>query len=174
MTSFYFIRHGAAENSEANTKIYQNWGANMVPLSDEGVDQIKNIAKNIRLRKSEIIITSPFGRALHTAGILSKALNIDFKVETDLHEWLPDINYKYLTDDKMMEALKEYLKNNGLKPSKSKYNYETIIDIKKRIESVLEKYRNYKKVIVVTHGVVIQAFLGISYPNNGEINLFKM
>ena len=36
MTTFYFIRHGQADFSEANTKIYKENGFNMFTLSEEG------------------------------------------------------------------------------------------------------------------------------------------
>ena len=43
-------------------------------------------------------------------------------------------------------------------------NFEEKNEIIKRVKSVLEKYNNYKKVIVVTHGMVINALTGISKP----------
>ena len=84
MAKFYFVRHGEANMEEAYTKIYQDWGFNMLTLSDKGIKQIKKTAKDERLKEGEIIVSSPFSRALHTASILSKELGIDLKVETEL------------------------------------------------------------------------------------------
>ena len=80
MAKFYFVRHGEADVSDANKKIYQDWGFNMLTLSEKGIAQIKNSAKDERLKGADIIITSPCGRALHTAAILSKELGVDIKV----------------------------------------------------------------------------------------------
>ena len=46
--------------------------------------------------------------------------------------------------------------NNGIK-SNDKFNYETYEELKKRIELALIKYTNYKKVIVVSHGIAISS-----------------
>lgn len=37
-----------------------------------------------------MILSSPYTRALQTAAILSRELNIDLQVEFDLREWQPD------------------------------------------------------------------------------------
>ena len=50
MTKFYFIRHGETDFTLADTKIYKNWGFNMLPLSNKGVEQIKATAKDKRLK----------------------------------------------------------------------------------------------------------------------------
>lgn len=83
---FYFIRHGSTDYSERNTKIYQDFGVNLAPLSPEGVQQIKASAKDSRLQGADIILSSPYTRALQTAAILSRELCADIIVETDLHE----------------------------------------------------------------------------------------
>ncbi len=91
MTTFYFIRHGKTDFSEANSKIYRGQGFNMLTLSDDGINQIIETAKAPELKNAKLIVTSPFGRALHSAAILSEKLQLDIKVETDLHEWQADI-----------------------------------------------------------------------------------
>lgn len=87
MTTFYFIRHGQMDTSMDGVKFYKGFSYNMMTLSEKGMDQIKKTSKDERLAKAELIIASPFGRTMHSAAILSKELNIDMKVETDLHEW---------------------------------------------------------------------------------------
>ena len=169
MTKYFFIRHGDNTFVEANTKIYQNWGFNMLPLSTKGIEQIKATAKDERLKKAQIIITSPYGRALHSAAIISKELGIDLIVETDLHEWVANADYNYISDEEASNSLKEFYKYNGEKNNNSKYNYETVDDVKNRINSVLEKYKNYDEVIVVCHSLVMKCFLGISEVANAQI-----
>ena len=169
MTKFFFIRHGEPDYTEANTRIYQNWGLNMLTLSDKGIKQIKNTAEDPRLRNAQLIVTSPFGRALHTAAILSRKLNTDIAVETDLHEWMVDAEYRYLSDSEAAESFKEFCEHEGIRNDECRYNWETAERIVTRITSVLNKYRNYDEVIIVCHGVLMQYFLGIEYPDNGQI-----
>ena len=55
----------------------------MAPLTDEGVQQAELASKNEILKGSDLIVLSPYTRALQTASIISK-------VEIDLHEFIPD------------------------------------------------------------------------------------
>ena len=90
MATFYFIRHGQMDTSMAEKKFYKGFAYNMMTLSEKGIEQIHETAKDNRLQNAELIITSPYGRAIHSAAILSKDINIEMRVETDLHEWLAD------------------------------------------------------------------------------------
>ena len=169
MAKYYFVRHGEANIEEQNKKIYKDRGQDMITLSKKGIEQIKESSKDKRLENAQIIITSPFGRALHTASILSKELGIDIVVETDLHEWQPDNNYEFLSNEDAMNSFMEFVENHGVIKNKRKYNWESVDEITERIKSVLNKYKNYDSVIVVCHGVVMQCFLGIDNPKNGQI-----
>lgn len=94
MTKFYFIRHGKADFSEIDHKIYQGIGHNAITLSHTGVCEIKKTSRDDRLKDADVIITSPFGRTMHSAAILSKELGVDIAVETDLHEWQASKNFE--------------------------------------------------------------------------------
>lgn len=72
----------------------------MMTLSEKEIYQIHETAKDKRLSDAEFIIASPFGRTMHSAAILSKDLNIEMRVETDLHEWMADgVSYEFLPDN---------------------------------------------------------------------------
>ena len=175
MTEFYFIRHGDADYSEKGSKIYKNQGAFMCTLSQKGIEQAKQAANAECLQDAELIITSPFGRALHTAGILSKELQLDFVVETDLHEWLADaINYEYLDKQTSDQYYAEFRANKGNFPEREIRPYETAQSMKARVFPVLEKYKTYKKVIVVCHGTLMEFCLNIPHPDNCQIHKIKL
>jgi len=174
MTTFYFVRHGLMDDKEMNTKIYQGLGINALTLSNEGIEQIKKTALDERLKGADIIITSPYGRALHSAAILSKELNIDLKIETNLHEWVSDRDYKYLPFEEEMKSLQEFIEKSGKRDGTCKYNWEDLEGLCKRVSSVIEKYKGLDKVIVVTHGLVMNCFLGVGDLDNGQIEEFVM
>ena len=67
---FYFIKHGKSDYSKRNTKIYQGFGVNLSPMSELGVKQIKEISHDERLKSADLILSSPYTRALQTAAIL--------------------------------------------------------------------------------------------------------
>lgn len=114
MTTFYFIRHGQMDTSMAGKKFYKGFSYNMMTLSEKGIHQIHETAKDKRLSDVDLIIASPFGRTMHSAAILSKDLNIEMRVETDLHEWLADgVSYEFLPENVAEQAYKCLTENKG-------------------------------------------------------------
>ncbi len=175
MTEFYFIRHGKADFSEMGRKFYKNEGAFMCTLSEEGIEQAKAAAKDDRLKGADIILTSPFGRALHTAAILSKELGVDIKVETDLHEWFADVwEYSYLDDETACRNYDEFKACRGKFPEGENKQWESADMIRERVLKTLDKYKGYKKVIVVCHGILMEYFLNIEHPSNCDIVKYKI
>ena len=141
----------------------------MQPLSKKGMEQIKEAAKDERIQNAQIIVSSPYGRTMHTASILAKELRLDVVVESELHEWVADEEYNYLSDEDAMNSFEEFSKNRGIKNENRRYAWETADSIAKRTKAVLEKYKDYDEVIIVCHGTVMQYFLGIDHPENGQI-----
>ena len=165
---FYLVRHGQADYSEHNQKIYQGAGVNLAPLSKDGVEEIEYTAHDDRLQGADLIISSPYTRALETAAILSRVTGTPITVETDLHEWLPDKHYAPDDDEKTYKAYTEYASLQGKYPQGEERDWEEAAAVKARIEGVLERYKHLGKVIVVTHGMAIHATTGVM-PANGEI-----
>ena len=166
---FYLVRHGQTNYSMRNYKIYQGFGVNLAPLSETGVQQICETAKDIRLKGTELILSSPYTRALQTAAILSKELGAPIVVETDLHEWLADKAYTYLDDETAEKNYQEYTRQNGCCQGGTEPVWESAEMMRERVMAVLNKYRNYHKVVVACHGMMMQALTGGKHPNNGEI-----
>lgn len=171
---FYLVRHGEPDYSERNTKIYQGFGVNLSPLTRLGIEQIKESAKDPRLTHADIILSSPYTRALQTAAILSKELGIDIIVETDLHEWVANKNYIYDSDKQAQLNFREYVQNKGNYPQNEEKSWETAVMMKERFLRVLEKYKSYEKVIVTCHGTIIQAVTGSYKPKHGEIMEYRL
>ena len=48
------------------------------------------IAVDARLKTAELIVSSPYTRALQTAAIISRETGLKICIEVDLHEWEPD------------------------------------------------------------------------------------
>ena len=166
---FYLVRHGEPDYSERNEKIYRGFGANMCPLSSKGREQIITTAKDKRLQGADIILSSPYTRTLQTAAILSKELQIDIIVETDLHEWVANKNYIYEEDEIAVKNYNEYIQNKGIYPNGVDKDWESNEIMKIRFFQVLEKYKQYDKVIVASHGTLMSAVTGLDRPAHGEI-----
>lgn len=166
---FYLVRHGETEYKEKDTKIYQGFGVNFASLSAKGRHTIENTAKDARLCGANIILSSPYTRALQTAAILSKELQVDIIIETDLHEWLANKHYRYETDEQAERNYEEFVQYGGMYPDGEEKNWEDTERLRQRLFGVLDKYKHYDKVIVVCHGMLIQAVCNGYHPRNGEI-----
>lgn len=166
---FFFVRHGQADNSTRNSKIYKGFGTELAPLTAEGIAQIKKTAKHLSLIGTDLILSSPYTRAVQTAAILSRELGAEVVVETDLHEWLPEKHYQWLNDAEAEENAIDYITNRGKYPEGEDRPWESAEAMKQRILAVLEKYKAYEKVIVVGHGMMIQAVTNTRHVENGEI-----
>lgn len=173
MAIFYLIRHGKTDYSEQNQKIYQGFGVHLSPLDAEGVQEIQQTAKDKRLCGASIILSSPYTRAVQTAAILSKALQIDIAIETDLHEWLANKNYVYEDDERAEAHYREFVQFRGVYPADQACQWEDVRTIRNRVLPVLARYRHYSKVIVACHGMLIQSLCNGYHPKNGEIVPFE-
>lgn len=166
---FYFVRHGAADDTEMGSKFYRGIDMYLCKLSEEGVLQIENAAKDERLQGADIIICSPYTRAVHSAAILSKALGAPIAIENDLHEWCADKNFAQKSDEEAINALKEFITNRGEYPAGEERDWETASGIRTRVLNVLRRYSSYRRVIVIGHGLVILSLTGEEIPNGGVI-----
>ena len=174
MAVFYFIRHGQTDFSLKNTRFYRGWGFNLLTLSELGRQQIKAAARDDRLKAAQLIISSPLGRALHSAAILSKELGLDIRVETDLHEWAADtVDYAWLPDNEAERRYQELTDNRGRHPDGQTPAWESTEQMKARVFAVLDQYKNHRCVIVVCHGTLMQYVLDIPHPENGQIAKLK-
>ena len=107
---------------------------------------------------SEIIVSSPYTRALQTAAIISKNRQLNIKVELDLHEWMPDLSFQYSSHKEASKARELCFKYKGVRPDDAEIMFENLDDVFNRAKKALLRYSEYKKIIVVTHGLVIRRF----------------
>ena len=110
---------------------------------------------------------------VQSAAILSKELGLEIRIETDLHEWVANDLYIYEDDHTAEKAYEEYVKNKGIHPD-SGCRWEDAATIRRRVLPVLQKYADVPKVIVIGHGMMIEAVTGVPHPNFGEIVPFSL
>ncbi len=148
------VRHAEPRYDEVDSRGYFGMGHELGRLTEQGVKQAELRSYDERFIGAELIVASPYTRALQTAAIISRMTNIPLVVENDIHEWMPDMTQKFDVDD-FSELYKEYIRQKGVKSGETKYPWETYAQLKKRVDQVLSKYKTYKKIIVVSHGIAI-------------------
>jgi broad specificity phosphatase PhoE len=159
MTDFFLIRHGETDWT-LNEKYELKGASRDLPcLTKNGVREAKEISKDARLEKAEIIISSPYTRALQTAAIISKNINLDIIVEFDLREWQPDLNFGIENLHDLKNAVEDYQENDGIYPVGASKKWESKELLSKRANNVLKKYFDYSYVVVVTHEQLIKTWI---------------
>lgn len=80
--AFWFLRHGeTAWNADGLAQ-----GNVDVPLNDRGVAQAREAAAVLLGQGVRSVVSSPLGRARHTAGIVADALGLSVETEAELRE----------------------------------------------------------------------------------------
>ncbi|QSX06746.1 histidine phosphatase family protein [Sedimentibacter sp. zth1] len=169
MALFYLIRHGQPDYSGCDERKYKGHGRDLAPLSEKGIEQVIETSKDARLKDAQLIVCSPYTRAMQTASIISKQLSIDIKVEMDLHEWMPDLTFTYDNLDECLELTNDYNKCHGEYPKDEEKRWESLSHLRNRVRAVADKYASYDKVIIVGHGMALKTLTYIEHMTPAEI-----
>ena len=159
MQRIVFIRHSEPDYSFVTERKYQGHGLDLAQLTENGIQIAENASCDSRLNNAEIIVSSPYTRALQTAAIISKNRQLDIKIELGLHEWMPDLSFQYSSKAEASQADKLCLEYNGVCPDDSEIRFENFENVFNRAKNALLRYDKYKKIIVVTHQIVIRRFV---------------
>lgn len=159
MQKIVFMRHSEPDYSFVEEKKYIGHGIDLAQLTENGIQIAEHASFDSRLDHAEIIVSSPYTRALQTATIISKNRQLNIKVELDLHEWLPDLSFQYSSKAEATKARKLCMEYKGVCLADSEIKFENLKNVFNRAKNVLLRYSRYKKIIVVTHGIVIRRFV---------------
>ncbi len=157
MTEFYLVRHGEPDWELAVSKAANIAQHDFAPLTEKGIHQAESAAENPLITRAEIIISSPYTRALQTAAIISRRNDIPLIVEYDLHERLPDTSATAADVNEILELCRDYERCGGVWPEGERKRWEPRHILKERISTVIKKYLSYSRVIVVCHEMVIRS-----------------
>lgn len=158
MTKITIVRHGETEWN----RTMQLQGHTDSPLTKTGILQAEQLAESIKKRPFDILISSDLGRALQTAKIINKHLNLNIELNSGLRERAFGI-MEGLTRKEIEYRFKDTFK--AYANRKSDYNIqngESLIAFSERVintvNEIAEKYRN-KKLLIVAHGGVLDCII---------------
>ncbi|MFO7637208.1 MAG: histidine phosphatase family protein, partial [Clostridia bacterium] len=143
MSTFYFIRHGQQDHDVIKDMHFTGYGLELVPLTPLGETQAGDCAGDFRLHDCEIILTSPYTRALQTAAILSRRLGKDLRVEVDLREHELDMAGRVESLEELRSIAPQHQREVHGGNEDGDHTRETYESLKARVTAVLEKYRGY-------------------------------
>ena len=159
-----FIRHGEPDRSGVAERGYMGQGYELAPLSHTGEEQARAAADSPLLSGCELIVSSPYTRALQTAAIISRKTDIPLTGELDLHELIPEKEFRNTGEAMFNELFSDMIRNKGEYPPGETRSWETMTQIIARTQPVLNSYvdKGYGKIAVVAHGGVMRRYVGIA------------
>ena len=159
----YLVRHGLDDEAYIG-------GHSDIDLTIEGIRQAHNIgiwlkANNINVDK---IYTSDIKRAVTTSQIIGKILNLDIIKTNELRE----LDKGLLTGLKKEVAMNKYPEYININTIERRYpNGESMLDLYKRIKSLLKNIDKYDNSLLVTHrGVINMVYVLL---NNDKLTMDK-
>lgn len=157
-----FIRHGQPDYRPVDQRGFIGLGRELAPLSPLGIRQAEQAALDPRLAGAQLILASPYTRALQTAAIVSRHTGLPLQVETDLHELIPDQTFQLKGMEENHNFHLDFIRCQGEYPPGETRKWETIAQAIERTQKVLDWYLNqgYQNIVVVAHGGVIRRYTG--------------
>ena len=156
-TTIWFVRHG--ETVLTPTRRFSGTGPMDPPLTETGIAQAQDVAKEIAARKPDVLIASPLMRTMMTAKEVSDASGLepifdDLWVEIDFGTW------EGLIPSEVQEKYPDDWEGWVTSPSHRAGGGESYAEVYSRVEAgiddLVERYPG-KKICVVTHNIVIRA-----------------
>jgi broad specificity phosphatase PhoE len=190
----YLVRHGETDWKQLEARGVRGHARSFAPLTPLGRIQIDAIANDYRLKDAEAILCSSYARALESGARLSRVLNKPLYVEYDLHEWLPQKDPSgELTEAVIANAARELSYYTGYYPGPDRRSrrrgppppgveerrvpveqrrippphertWESLDEVKARVLGVLRRYRQFERIVMVSHAVVMTSLIGVRRP----------
>ena len=159
----FLMRHSEPTYADVEERGYTGFGCDLGKLTRRGIGIAEEAATTLITSGAadgiELIVSSPYTRALQTAAIVSRMTGLKIEVETDLHEWIPDMAYQS-NGAYAGASWTEYEIKGGVRDAECVYNWEEFEPIRKRALAALAKYReSCGCILAVAHGGVIRAVL---------------
>jgi len=160
------VRHGEPSYTPCTQRGLKGQGRDLAALNDDGIEQILNISiPRLEGTRAQIILSSPYTRALQTAAIIASKTGLITKVVHDLHEWIPDVTFNYCTYKELKNIYHDFYKHRGLRPEGSEISssilWEDLTSFRDRVSAAISPFEScYDTAIIVAHGMVIQSLTG--------------
>lgn len=153
----YFVRHGQSEDNVKH--VFQSPDS---PLSENGKQQAKSIARRISKLNFQALIASPLKRVKQTAEAIAEVTNREVEYSELFIERVKPIyiNSKPYTDEKADNLWKEWEKSLHT-PGMRVEDGENFDDITARADKALGFLRNRteQSLVVVTHGYFLRTIV---------------
>lgn len=156
-----FVRHGEALSNVKNIV----GGQTEFPLTKCGIEQAKKVGKRLKNVKIDVVFCSPLKRAKETAKeIMKYHNNLDVIYDKEIMEGSFGI-FENKPIEEFLTALEAY---EGPTETFKPDGGESLVDVFERAKLFSKKFESYKgkTVLIVAHGRIIRAIVGVILNKN--------
>jgi len=151
MTTIYFIRHAQSDLSVHDERVR--------PLTEKGLKDCTLVTEFLRGKNIDIILSSPYKRAVDTISGFAKSANLPIQTVNDFRE--------RGVDNVWIEDFKTFSKKQWVDFSYKLSDGECLAEVQERniseLNEVLTRYKN-KNIVIGTHGTALSTI--INYYDN--------
>ena len=159
----YLMRHGEPTYEDCVRLGLKGQGAELGQLTAAGIAQAEEGARDPRIQDVDLIVSSPYPRALQTAAIVSRAIDCPIEVAVGIFEWLPRTDYSAASHTEITEAWNEYKANAGVHRPDDRYPlWETHEQMRARAIGAIQPFLARKDIgtlLIVCHGGIMRALM---------------
>lgn len=167
----YFIRHGQSLQTD---HVFQS---PKTPLSDEGIAQAQAVAKEIYTISFNLLISSPYARALQTAEIIEQSIKIPItKNELFTERKMPTSFEGKPVGEAAISLAHQQIRQNFFNADWHHEDEENFFDLQTRARAAREWIvaQNKESVAVVTHGYFLAVLVyDILFGKTENYHLFR-
>ena len=159
----YLMRHGEPTYRDTEALGLPGMGAELGQLTADGIQQAEEAAKDSRIQDADLIVASPYPRALQTAAIVSRRIDRPVEVAVGIFEWLPSVRYDTLSHREISDSWHEFMKNGGVHTPQDQFpDWETHAQMRARARRTILPYlerSGISKLLIVCHGGIMRALM---------------
>ena len=161
------LRHGRADYVGVVDK-FVGHGRDLAPLTVAGIGDAERAAATLAATPPDRILSSPMTRALQTATIIGRRLDLDVVIEVDLHEWMPDDRQRWADVAQVDEAISDLRACGGAWPDGTTRHWEPLSAMRRRAGLAIDRHTDAGDLLVVCHSMIIEALTGRAGCGHGE------
>ncbi|QDP40267.1 histidine phosphatase family protein [Radiobacillus deserti] len=149
-TIVYMLRHGDSPiDGNERTRV----------LSEKGIDDSKKVTSILKNEDIDVVISSPYTRAILTVQPLAKVIGQEVKIYEGLKERIFSNGETRLADEELIPLLEKSFSDPKFALKSAESNYDCQERAIRVLKEVLKTYHG-KKVAVGTHGTVMTLIMG--------------
>ena len=165
--NYFVIRHGEAENNTLN--VCSSKATNPHHLTEVGKEQVKEALEELKKKKIDVIISSPFVRTKETAEIISEGIGIK-KTDIIFDERIIEAQVGDL-EGKNVDEYRSFAGSLLGKFTQATSNGESLNETKNRVGDFIydiDKKYSDKNILIVTHEYPAWFLLSVAKGLNAE------